>query len=234
MYNLLKAEFYKLWRQKSFWCILFLIFLVGSVMMLDRGMPTSAFNCFLSFLYNIPILYFFVIVFCVSYIGESFETRTIHTCISEGHNRITILSAKMISYLTACIILLLFPLFIAFLTGLAIFGINAPFLPSIFLETVILFLAVIAMCMIPFLTAFLFMDLGKALTVPIVIFFIFLFLLNSNQAEFYSFILPMGQIRCLSLNLGMNLSLKLVVIDVLWILFCCLSAATAFYRKDLK
>lgn len=52
-----------------------------------------------------------------------------------------------------------------------------------------------AMCLLPFFFAFIFRDIGKSMAVPMVLFFLMVFLMNGDQAQLISQILPMGQLR---------------------------------------
>lgn len=46
--------------------------------------------------------------------------------------------------------------------------------------------------------AFIFRDMGKTLTVSMVLFFVMIFLLNSESAQIISRIIPMGQLRLIA------------------------------------
>lgn len=48
--------------------------------------------------------------------------------------------------------------------------------------------------------AFLFRDIGKTLAVPMVLFFLMIFLMNGDQALSISRMLPMGQLRLIALQ----------------------------------
>ena len=61
-------------------------------------------------------------------------------------------------------------------------------------------MAVPAMGMLPLLFAFLFRDIGKTFVIPMVLYFLMIFALNSSRAAQLAVLLPIGQIRLISLN----------------------------------
>lgn len=74
-----------------------------------------------------------------------------------------------------------------------------------------------AMCLLPFFFALLFRDIGKTLAVPMVLFFLMIFLMNGDQALFISRILPMGQLRLIALQQFTPSMVQFVFTDFLWI-----------------
>ena len=99
MNNLLKAESYKLLHNKSFWGLFLFSFVLGSIMLFDSNRLTD--DMLDASLYNIPLMYFLIIIFAVPFIGEDFGNRTIHSFVSGGHKRMDVLLAKTVIYLSA-------------------------------------------------------------------------------------------------------------------------------------
>lgn len=91
-----------------------------------------------------------------------------------------------------------------------------------------------AMCLLPFFFAFLFRDIGKTLAVPMVLFFLMIFLMNGDQALFISRILPMGQLRLIALQQFTPSMVQFVITDFLWIFILYFGAYLGFRRSDLK
>lgn len=235
MNNLLRAEFYKLRSCRSFWALLALSVLLGSVMILDTKIPDSAAACFHSSLYSSPLLYILLMIQGTLFIGEDFVNRTISFYITAGHKRLHILSAKLIVYLTSCLLIILAPLLIDGLAGIIIFGMPEQFSLISFLQrAAVIVTAVAAMGILPFLSAFLFKDVGRTLVIPLLLYFIMIFLLNSSQSQAFMPILPIGQLRIMSEN---HISLPLLyyaAADIAWLVIGSLGAGLAFSRTDLK
>ena len=135
-----------------------------------------------------PILYFLTIIFSALFVGNDFGRRTLQSYINAGHRRGKILFAKLVVHQIACMVILSFPLLLHSIIGtfvtkgaLASIGIVVMVIASQF-----------AMCLLPFFFAFIFRDIGKSMAVPMVLFFLMVFLMNGDQVQLISQILPMG------------------------------------------
>lgn len=228
MINLLKAEYYKLLHKQSFWGLLLLSLALGSLLLTDSKNTTS--DLLKGSLYNLPQIYFITIIFAALFIGEDFENRTLQSFVSAGHKRGTVFFAKTLSYLTASCALLAVPV-LFHSAAAAIMG-NIILLP--FSDLLSLFMAILAMGMLPLLPAFLFRDIGKTFALPMVLYFLMIFALNSRSAAQMAMLLPIGQIRLISLNQLTAPTAVTACIDGLWILLSGLLAYGSFCRCDLK
>ena len=120
MSNLLKTELYKLFHSWYFWGIGIFNLFLSTILLLDSKGKSS--NLIMASLYNVPLLYFLIIVFIALFIGmvydstflliiisgilalilgQEFSKRTINLEISAGHSRKRIFTSKIISYLIA-------------------------------------------------------------------------------------------------------------------------------------
>ena len=106
MSNLLKTELYKLFHSWYFWGIGIFNLLLSSILLLDSKECSS--NLIMASLYNIPLLYFLIIVFIALFIGSDFSGRTLNTYITAGHKRSSIFRVKLIVSQIGCIIILVF------------------------------------------------------------------------------------------------------------------------------
>ena len=93
--------------------------------------------------------------------------------------------------------------------------------------------AMITLYALPMFFAFIFRDMGKTLTVSMVLFFVMIFLLNSESAQIISRIIPMGQLRLISLQKVYSTNFCLFV-DFLWNFILYFIAGSAFLHTDLK
>ena len=220
MINLLKAEYYKLLHKQSFWGLLFFSLALGSLLLTDSKNTTS--DLVKGSLYNLPHIYFISILFAALFIGEDF--------ISAGHKRGAVFFAKTLSYLTASTALLAVPV-LFHSAAAAILGKTAILS---FSNMLTLFMAVPAMGMLPLLFAFLFRDIGKTFVIPMVLYFLMIFALNSSRAAQLAVLLPIGQIRLISLNQLTSPTAVTAGIDGVWIFLSGLLAYGSFCRCDLK
>ena len=101
MSNLLKTELYKLFHSWYFWGIGIFNLLLSSILLLDSKECSS--NLIMASLYNIPLLYFLIIVFIALFIGSDFSGRTLNTYITAGHKRSSIFRVKLIVSQIGCI-----------------------------------------------------------------------------------------------------------------------------------
>lgn len=232
MVNLLKTEFYKCFHNRGFWGMEVFSVLLSSLLLLDSERMTA--NLFLGSLYNTPLLYFLTILSGALLIGNDFGEKTLYCYISSGHKRSHVVLAKALIYQAACMAILGVPLLIHGLAG-ALGLKKAAIMPEDVLITgVVVFVSIAAMCMMPFFFAFLFRDMGRTLTVPMVIFFLMIFVLNQDQTQHLSTILPMGQLRLISkqqLTVG---AVSIITMDAVWIVSLYFGAHFLFCRSDLN
>lgn len=228
MINLLKAQYYKLLHKQSFWGLLLFSLVLGSLLLLDSRNTTA--DLLKGSLYNLPQMYFIPLIFTALFVGEDFESRTIHCLVSAGHTRGAVFFTIALSCLTACTALYVLPLLFHYIAA-AVLGQN-PSLP--FGALLLTLAAILAMGMLPLLFVFLFRDTGKAFAIPMVLFFLMIFVLNSSYAPAASIVLPMGQLRLLALD-EVTFPVWLPLgIDCFWIVLSCLIACGSFCRSELK
>lgn len=232
MSNLLKTELYKLTHGWYFWGIGLLNLFLSSILLLDSYKETE--NLFLASLYNAPILYFLTIVFATLFIGTDFEQRTLYSYISAGQKRSHVMFVKTLIYEVASFFILAFPLLIHGLIGFLFFNETVVIDNNIFVTIITIIVSLLALCMLPLLFSFIFRDIGKTLVVPIAIFFLIIFLMNGNQSHFLSQIIPMGQLRLISLHQSSFSDMKFILIDFVWIIILYLGAHFGFRHVDLK
>ena len=214
MSNLLKTELYKLFHSWYFWGIGIFNLLLSSILLLDSKERSS--NLIMASLYNIPLLYFLSIVFIALFIGSDFSGRTLNTYITAGHKRSSI-----------------FPLFVHGIISQFYIGEKLFWNDSTYTMVLLTLFAMITLCALPMFFAFIFRDMGKTLTVSMVLFFVMIFLLNSESAQIISRIIPMGQLRLISLQKVYSTNFCLFV-DLLWNFILYFIAGSAFLHTDLK
>ena len=232
MLNLLNAEFYKLFHSRYFWGIVAFNLFLSSVLLLDSIGETS--SLFFASLYNVPILYFLAIVFSALFVGNDFGQRTLQSYINAGHNRGQILLAKLVAYQIACITILALPLLVHGLIGRLCFKESFVSVSGNLYTVLAVVVSLFAMCLLPFFFALLFRDIGKTLAVPMVLFFLMIFLMNGDQALFISRILPMGQLRLIALQQFTPSMVQFVFTAFLWLFIFCFGAYLGFRHSDLK
>lgn len=233
MKNAIKAEFYKLWHLKSFWTLAAVSLALGNILILDRDRPKSVQELIDGFLYGTPFLYFLLIILGALFIGTEFENRTFTGNVASGQKRGAIVFAKILTFLTACVVILLGPVLVDTAVGLAVFGTEGMSLSVYLARLSILIWITLAMGMVPCLAAFLFKDVGKTLIVPLVVYFVMIFFLNSRQWHLFALVFPMGQLRLLSQH-SMGDVWTCIGADLVWAVGCYAGAHLVFCRSDLK
>ena len=170
MSNLLKTELYKLFHSWYFGGIGIFNLLLSSILLLDSKERSS--NLIMASLYNIPLLYFLIIVFIALFIGSDFSGRTLNTYITAGHKRSSIFRVKLIVSQIGCIIILVFPLFVHGIISQFYIGEKLFWNDSTYTMVLLTLFAMITLCALPMFFAFIFRDMGKTLTVSMVLFFV--------------------------------------------------------------
>lgn len=100
MINLIKAEWFKLKRDKNILIITIIIVVAGIITLVSNTNSTG------KLLYSGEMKTMVALTACALYagisIGTDFTRRTIQRNVMAGHNRITILISRLISYLFVC------------------------------------------------------------------------------------------------------------------------------------
>ena len=130
-------------------------------------------------------------------------------------------------------IILVFPLFVHGIISQFNIGEKLFWNDSTYTMVLLTLFATITLCALPMFFAFIFRDMGKTLTVSMVLFFVMIFLLNSESAQIISRIIPMGQLRLISLQKVYSTNFCLFV-DFLWNFILYFIAGSAFLHTDLK
>ena len=231
MSNLLKTELYKLFHSWYFWGIGIFNLFLSTILLLDSKGKSS--NLIMASLYNVPLLYFLIIVFIALFIVSDLGRRTLNTYITAGHKRSCILWAKVIVSQIGCIIILIFPLLMHGV--ISQFCMKEKFIWGDNGYTILLvtLLAMITMCTLPIFLAFIFRDMGRTLAISMVLFFVMIFFMNSEYAQTIIKILPMGQLRLISLQKFYSIDFFLLV-DFLWNVILYMVAGNVFLHIDLK
>ncbi|OPJ60020.1 ABC transporter permease [Clostridium oryzae] len=235
MNNLLKCEMYKLWHNRSFWVMLLFSIVLESLMILDSHVVALTSGLFYASLYNMPLLYLLITIFAALFVGEDFVNRTLHSFISAGHRRGAVMVAKMVTYLVASVLILLVPLIIDGFAGtfasLKFANVSAMKMLS---DCLVVLFSILAMGMLPLLASFFFRDVGKTLLIPMIAFFLMIFILNGDSTKIFATILPMGQLRLLSVNQLPISNISVIGIDILWIVGMFAIAYIQFDKLDIK
>lgn len=178
-------------------------------------------------LYNVPLLYFLIIVFIALFIGSDLGRRTLNTYITAGHKRSCILWAKVIVSQIGCIIILIFPLLMHGV--ISQFCMKEKFIWGDNGYTILLvtLLAMITMCTLPIFLAFIFGIWEEHWRFQW-FYFCYDFFMNSEYAQTIIKILPMGQLRLISLQKFYSIDFFLLV-DFLWNVILYMVAGNVFY-----
>lgn len=226
MSDLMKAGCYQLRHNRGFWAMTLISLTLSSVLLLDAHgediLHTS--------LYNTPLLSFLILVFTALFVGEDFEKRTLHTLVSAGHSRLKVLICKAAVCLAADTMILAGPLLLH--------GLISAFMPAGAAavdagQAVAVLAAIWAMGALPLMAAFAFCDVGRTMAVSLLFYFLMIFTLNADQSGQAARILPMGQLRLISLGQKPG-SAALTAIDGVWTALLLAGAYGCFFHRDLS
>ncbi|RGB75942.1 ABC transporter permease [Anaerococcus nagyae] len=230
MKNILKSELYEFIRDKKYLILLVISIILQSVLLLDKYIKNTSEMIYHSF-YNMPLLFIVVNVFIALYIGGNFSDRKINRYIISGHKRANIVIVEtFIVVIFSNLILMLQPT-IATIVSLATNGngTDSTNILEIFLVTLLLNTSFL---MITIFLAFLFKDIGKTLASSVGMYFIVIFLLNSNNAVQLAHFIPIGQGRLLIEN-STNMIEAIILASVYFFVF--LVGTMEYFKKcDLK
>lgn len=125
MYNLLNANFFRLRKNKVFWCIIGITLIIAIIFLISRintnnaGTTIGIDQILLDYLNIIGIT---LAIFTSFFIGEEFTNGAIRNKITVGYSRIKIYLSNLIISIVAGIIIELFYLIFVSIIGLPILG----------------------------------------------------------------------------------------------------------------
>ena len=105
MHNLLKAEIYKLRYSKELLICIIGLFILGAINIYFGGIMNGKESLTHQSREMFGIMA--CTLFAITYIGKDFVSKTINHTLTSGHRRNKVLLGKYISYIIACIIILL-------------------------------------------------------------------------------------------------------------------------------
>ena len=202
--------------------------------MLDQD-SLNGYDSITASLSNVPLLMPLTSVYGALYLGKDFADRTLYSAICAGHTRSHIFFSKALVFIAGSnLILLVQPVLIISLNtwihgwGHLSFESDFKYLISLLLITAVLNAA---MCAVSLLIAFSCRDVGRTLTIPALIYFLTIFLLNGPQAHKIARFIPLGQLR-LVIGSSSSSGAALLTGGSVLLLFC-LAAAWLFNRAEL-
>lgn len=232
MKNILKAEFYKLKKDISNLLILIISIIVSSVLLLDSNIHNGSEALYQTF-YNMSLVLMIANIFVSLYIGRNFSDRQINRYIESGHKRKDLfLAQSLISIIYTNLILILQPFIVIIIFSVTkgwgeIFTISQGI--KIILITILLNSALVSVLIF---LAFLLKKPGSTLVACTALYFLTIFLLNSQKALLIARLLPLGQERLLIENGTSNI--ESIIVALAYILIFNIFSIKYFEKCDLK
>lgn len=232
MKDILKSEFYQIRKDRKNLLILIVSLIISSVLLLDSDIKDGA-EALYQTLYNTSLVFIVVNVFISLYIGGNFSERQINRYIVSGHKRKDVVFAQsVISIFFSNLILILQPLIVTIIyTSIKGWGQMYSLSQGITIILMSILLNSASISVIMFL-AILLKKPGTILVASTALYFLTIFLLNSQKALIFAHIFPLGQARLLIENATGNIEAFLVPLTYL-VIFNAL-AGIYFRKYDLK
>jgi ABC-2 type transport system permease protein len=232
MKNILKSEFYQVKKDKRYLFILIASIVISSVLLLDSNIRSGSEALYQS-LYNMSLIFIAANIFIALYIGGNFSDRQINRYIASGHKRKDIVFAQsFVSIMYSNLILILQPIIVTvFFSATKGWG-------NLFLLTqgiIIIITSILlnsAFLSILTFVALLLKKTGSILITTTALYFLNIFLLNSQKALSFAHILPLGQARLLIENESSNT--EALLISIAYIFIFNILAKVYFNKCDLK
>lgn len=240
MGNLLRLEWYKLWRDRTFYAVLAVAMFLGLCISFD-GHSVTGIQVMGAAFHNANLLILPVCVFPGLFIGREFGEKTIFHGVISGHSRFQVFLAKSTVFFIGCEVLMLaFPVLNVVFHSLA-FGFGAPMsagtaLYLVKVAGIVLVLNAASMAVGLFL-GFLCQDVAKTIGVSLFIFGILTFVLNLYGARLslLNYLIPMAAERLLLSELLPSASLWLILgSGAAWIIVLGAGAFFCFDRRALQ
>lgn len=199
MINLLRTEFYKMFRSKSFWVILIISTVLGIMMSQDGKAHVAKDEIISISFYCTCILTLFPILLGALSFGNDFINRTINNEVSAGHNRLKIFFCKVIVYFIGVDFIILIAPFVNLILNYSLHSIHHEFINEggILIKTFFItaLLGMAASSVIIFI-AFIFRDVGKTVGISVFMYILNIQILASSSVKTTLLrFLPLSQMR---------------------------------------
>ena len=232
MKGILKSEFYQVRKDKRNLFILIASLILGSVLLLDSNIQNGS-EALHQTLYNMPLILIVANVFVALYIGENFSERQINRYIASGHKRKDVVLVQgLVSIISSNLILILQPIIVTIIfSAVNGWGDTYSLSQGIIIVLISILLNSACISVVTFI-AVLLKKPGMILVASTALYFLMIFLLNSQKALKFAHIVPLGQSRLMIENATENIEALLISLAYL-VIFNVL--AEIYFRKfDLK
>lgn len=240
MINLLRTEFYKMFRSKSFWVILIISTVLGVMMSQDGKVRIGKDEIISISFYCTCILTLFPILLGSISFGSDFINRTINNEISAGHNRSRIFFCKVIVYFIGVNLIILIAPFINLILNCSLhkfvsYGFineGAVLIKTFFITSL---LEMAASSVIIFI-AFIFRDVGKTVGILVFMYILNIQILGSSDIKttFIRF-LPLSEMRLILYRPLINGQFQeAVLVSIVTIIFFLAGSYLCFKKSELR
>lgn len=200
MKDVLRAEFFQLKKDRKNIFLIIVSIIISSVLLLDSNIDSGSAALYQTF-YNMSLVFIVANVFVALFIGGNFSSRQINRYIVSGHDRKDIFNVEfLITLIYSNLILILQPII-----AIVIFSVTKGWGDQYTLSDglIIILVTILLNCsfisVITFL-AFLIKNSGGILVASTALYFLMIFLLNSQKALVLARVLPLGVERLLIEN----------------------------------
>lgn len=232
MKSILKSEFYQVRKDKRYIFILIASILISSVLLLDSRIKSGSEAVYQS-LYNMSLLFILVNTFISLYLGGNFSDRQVNRYIASGHKRDdVVLAQNLVSTIYSNLILILQPLVVIIISSIIKgWGDAYTLSQGIIIILISLLLNSAFVSFLTFIGAML-KKPGRILVATTALYFLNIFLLNSQKALGFAHILPLGQARLLIENRTNNK--EAILCAIVYLIIFNLLTERYFSKCDLK
>lgn len=232
MIYILRSEFYQVKKDKRNLFIFIASLIMSSVLLLDSNIKNGS-EALYKTLYNMPLIFIVANIFIALYIGGNFSERQINKYIASGHKRKDVIFAQsLVSIIFSNLILIFQPIIVTIIFS-AIKGWGDTYSLSQFISIILISILLnsASVSIIVFL-AILLKKPGTILVASTTLYFLTIFLLNSQKALSFAHILPLGQARLLIDNATGNIEALLV--SLVYLVILNILSKVYFRKYDLK
>lgn len=238
--NLLRTEFYKMFRSKSFWVILIISTVLGIMMSQDGKVRIAKDEIIsISFYCTCLLILFSILLGSISF-GSDFINRTINNEVCAGHNRLKIFFCKVIVYFIGVNLIILIAPFINLILNCSLhkfisygFINEGAILIKTFFITSLLGMAASS---VSIFIAFIFRDVGKTVGISVFMYILNVQMLgNSSIKTTLLRFLPLSEMRLILYRpLIKGQFEEAGLVSIVTIIFFLAGSYLCFKRSELR
>lgn len=157
-------------------------------------------DLFFTSLCGIPVLFFLTVIFSTLFIKGSFKREALRSCVVTNRGQKRVLLTGLVTCRVTYVAVLTLPLLMRKLVNELYFGRDFIDIDNGLCAILTIMISLFTVYLLPFFFTLLFHSVKGALTIPVILFFLVVFLVGKSRTLFVSQVLPVKRLQLVTLR----------------------------------